>query len=425
MRSTPIPFLRLLLMLGCVIDCRLAAAAASPFYIGSDISEESFFTSAPGSAATTANPGGGGGGAIYQATDSGPSLSPDQILYNAGDNLFRIRAFVNPNPNYNATQGAYQSTTSDIALMQQIKANDPNAAFELDLQYSDTYADPGHQTKPAAWASDSQAQLNTDVHDYTLNTLTAFQNAGVMPNIVQIGNEINSGFLWNTASNSAGGRITFNTNPVTTGWANFAGLMNSAISAVRSVQGTGPHVQIAVHIANGAQNGEPQFYFSTLEAAGVTDFDVEGVSFYPNSAGNPSITLSGLQSNLTALADANPTKKIIVEETNYPYQTRSGYNGWPQTPAGQAQEIIDVKNLLLGLPNDAGEGLVDWEPEGVQSPGVSVYNAGMTALFSLKPGTTNTWILNPNIPAAFAVPEPSIGLLALSLFGLVSQRRRA
>src|SRR5450432_24953 len=368
----------ILFALICIIDCRLARAA---FYIGSDVSLVPFFASQ---------------NAVYKASAASAAQPADQIVYYAGDNIFRVRLFVNPNTNYNATQGAIQTTASDIAFIQTLKANDPNAAIELDLHYSDTWADPRHQAKPAAWLNDSQAQLATDVHDYTLNTLTAFKNAGVMPDIVQVGNEINSGFIFGTTAHPATGRITFNTG--TAGWANFASLMNSAITGVRDAQGAGPHVQIGIHIANGAQSGEPQFYFNALQAAGVTDYDIEGVSFYPNSAGNPSITLDGLKTNLTALANTYPTKKIIVEETNYPSSTRSGYNGWDQTPQGQADEYAAVKDLLMNLPNGAGAGLVYWAPEAVQAPGVSVYNAGQTALFSLQPGTNNTWILNSNIP---------------------------
>jgi arabinogalactan endo-1,4-beta-galactosidase len=412
--------------IGFFMTCRVATAT---FYDASDISEEAFFQSAVGSAGTTMNPGGGGAGAVYKATALSAAQSPDQILYNAGQNMFRIRLFVNPNTNYTATQGAIQTTASDIALMQSIKANDPNAAIELDMHYSDAWADPGHQTKPAAWLNDTQAQLNTDVSNYTINTLTSFKDAGVMPDIVQIGNETNSGFIWGTTAHPATGRITFNTNPASSGWANYAQLVNTAISAVRTVQGTGPHVQVAIHIANGAQSGEPQFFYNGLTAAGVTDYDVLGVSFYPNSAGNPSITLSGLNTNLTALANTSAfaaSKKIIVEETNYPSSTRTGYDGWAETAAGQAQEYMDVKNLLLSLPHNVGEGLVYWEPEGVASPGVSVYNNGQTALFSLQPGTTNTWILNPNMLDAFSVPEPtSMGIFAIAMFGFGSRRRSA
>jgi hypothetical protein len=89
----------------------------------------------------------------------------DQILYNHGDNLFRLRIFVNPQTTYTtSSSGAMQTQAYDIALAQQIKANDPNARFLLDFHYSDTWADPGHQSLPAAWAGQSLAQLQSTNH---------------------------------------------------------------------------------------------------------------------------------------------------------------------------------------------------------------------------------------------------------------------
>jgi arabinogalactan endo-1,4-beta-galactosidase len=209
--------------------------------------------------------------------------------------------------------------------------------------------------------------------------------------------------------------------------------LNSAIAGVRTAQGAGPEIQVAIHIANGAQtftsngqpSGEPQYFFNDLQTlGGVTDYQIEGVSFYPNSSGSPSITLAGLQANLTALANSYPTKKIMVLETNYPYESNSNYNGWTESEAGQAEEYAAVKNLLLGLPNGVGEGLVYWEPEGVQVPGLSVYNAGDTAMFYLEPQTNNTWIFNPDMAAAFVVPEPASSALLLLAAPLMLRRTR-
>jgi arabinogalactan endo-1,4-beta-galactosidase len=389
-------------------------ALGDPFYIGSDVSLVPFFQSQ---------------GAVYQASTTSAPQAPDQILYDAGDNLFRVRLFVNPDTNYNDSQGAIQTQAYDISLLQTLKTNDPNAAIELDFHYSDTWASPGEQTKPAAWASDTQAQLDAQIQSYTSTTLTAFGTAGVMPNIVQLGNEINSGMLWGTTSNEAGGQLT----GTTQSWQNLGGLLNSAIAGVRTAQGAGPEIQVAIHIANGAQtftsngqpSGEPQYFFNDLQTlGGVTDYQIEGVSFYPNSSGSPSITLAGLQANLTALANSYPTKKIMVLETNYPYESNSNYNGWTENQAGQAEEYAAVKNLLLGLPNGAGEGLVYWEPEGVQVPGLSVYNGGDTAMFYLEPGTTNTWIFNPDMAAAFVVPEPASSALLLLAAPLMLRRTR-
>src|ERR1700722_8916943 len=140
-------------------------ACAQDFFMGSDISLLSWeqqegmkFTDTTGIAATA-----------------------DQILYNHGDNLFRLRVFVNPNTNYSATDGAIQTTAYDIALAQQLKADDPSAKFELDFHYSDTWADPGHQTIPAAWAGQSLSTLESTVQSYTTTTLQSFESAGVTP----------------------------------------------------------------------------------------------------------------------------------------------------------------------------------------------------------------------------------------------------
>src|ERR1019366_2095283 len=134
--------------------------------------------------------------------DNGVAANADQILYNAGANLFRLRIFVNPGTTYNTSaSGAMQTTAYDIALSQQIKADDPTAKILLDFHYSDTWADPIHQAKPAAWAGDStQAQLNSDVQTYTQNTLQSFKSAGVLPDMVQVGNETTNGMLWQSGT---------------------------------------------------------------------------------------------------------------------------------------------------------------------------------------------------------------------------------
>src|SRR6476646_11040092 len=112
-------------------------AVATPFYMGTDISLTTFMQQQN-----------------VSFTYNGIPMPLDQLLYDRGANLFRLRLFVNPQTTYtNQNFGAIQSQAYDIALAQQIKAHAPNAKLLLDFQYSDTWADPGHQTKPAAWTS--------------------------------------------------------------------------------------------------------------------------------------------------------------------------------------------------------------------------------------------------------------------------------
>jgi len=351
------------------------------------------------------------GGAVAQNVDT--------IMYDHGANLFRLRIFVNPAttytnqgmwmyPNRDPNYGAIQTTAYDIALAQQIRADAPGAKILLDFHYSDYWADPGKQYKPwqpaAPWSTDTtQAQLNSHVQSYTHDTLTAFYNAGVLPDMVQIGNETTDGILWNTGSSGAaavGGKLNFTTNPdgsmtaaAIQSWQNYGGLLNAAIAGVRSVQSPGQRIPIALSIDSGDRNGQPQYHFGNLlnpSLGNVTDFDIEGVDYYPSS-GDANKSFAFLQSNLTTLANTNYTanpanpKKIMLLETNYPYtpHTGIGISTWPSTPAGQEAEFLAVRNLIMGLPHNDGLGVLYWNPEGVVDPNYSQgwYNGGATALF--------------------------------------------
>jgi arabinogalactan endo-1,4-beta-galactosidase len=376
--------------------------AAYPFYMGGDISLESFMQQES---------------ITYK--DGGVATPMDQILYDHGANLYRIRVFVTPAttytntgpgyPNLNPNYGAIQTTAYDIALAQQIKAHAPDAKILLDLQYSDTWADPGKQYKPAAvsgglqWASDTtQAQLNSDVQTYTHDTLMAFKNAGVMPDMVQIGNETTNGMLWQTGTTigqggaaGVGGKLLYTGTQQNLSWQNFGGLLNAAIAGVRQVQGAGPRIPVALSIDSGDKNGLPQYFYGNIQSpslGNVTDFDVMGVDYYPSS-NDSNKSFSFLQSNLTALANTNYTanpanpKRIMILETNYPFTPHSGIgiSTWPSTQAGQKAEFVAVTNLIRNLPHNVGEGVLYWNPEGVLDSNYSQgwYNGGATALFDV------------------------------------------
>lgn len=334
---------------------------AQPFFMGSDISLLTFMQQQ---------------GVVFK--DNGVAAPADQILYDNGDNMFRLRLFVNPQTTYtNSNFGAIQTTAYDIALAQQIKQDDPSAKFELDLHYSDTWASPGQQTTPAAWSGDTLAQLQTQVYNYTLSTLNSFNAAGVMPDMVQLGNETNSGMLW------PDGKINFSgtTQQQEASWAAYGSLVNEGISAVRAAQGAGPKVQVSLVIGNGDSSGEPQFFYGDLTNpsygnVAASSIDVMGVDYYPTTN-----NMSTLSSNLTALANTF-NKKIMVMETDQPFEgTTSGDPAYPNTQAGQAAYISALATTIKNLPNNDGMGLLYWYPEAVQVPGYNIYNGGTTALF--------------------------------------------
>jgi arabinogalactan endo-1,4-beta-galactosidase len=336
---------------------------AQPFFMGSDISLLTFMQQQH-----------------VNFNDNGVSEPGDQILYNHGDNMFRLRLFVNPDTNYVDSNGAIQTTAYDIALAQQIKQNDPSARFELDLHYSDTWADPGKQVTPAAWSTLSLTGLQTQIQSYTFSTLSAFKAAGVMPDMVQIGNETDNGMLW------PAGQINYanNTTEMST-FANYGSLVNHAIAGVRAAQAAGPKIQISLVCANGNQNGHAKFFYDSLTNptwgnVPASSFDVMGVDYYPTS--NDMMTTMGLKGNLTALANEY-NKKIMVMETDQPWESNGtpGDTAYAFTQAGQAQYLTDLANVIKGLPNNDGMGLLYWYPESVQVPGFNIYHGGAVALF--------------------------------------------
>jgi arabinogalactan endo-1,4-beta-galactosidase len=375
----------------------------TPFFLGADIS----------ALASVEQRGG-----VFM--NDGKPADEITIFTEHGWTCFRLRIFVNPN----GRGGVVNSLEYTRALAKRIKA--AGAMFMLDFHYSDTWADPGKQTKPVAWQNQNLATLATTVKNYTQTTLTDFGNAGVMPDMVQVGNEISSGMLWGTGTgaNSAGGKLVFSgsTTSQQTSWKNMGTLLNSAIQGVRAAQGTGPKIQVAIHIDRGAQDDHPKFYFDDLTNSAwgnVSDFDVMGVSYYPYS--QPAD--QSLQSNLNAIATdpALAGKKIMVLETNDPYESLSS-----QTYTEQDQEnaLASLKNIMMNLPNDAGEGIVYWAPEMVQISGFSIYNGGATSLFHFVNG--NTFMANDAL-SVFAVPEPgTLGIVVIiGAIGMASRRRTA
>src|SRR3954464_4501854 len=169
------------LLLAIACTCAAAELRADPFYMGGDVSLLPYIESRGGS-----------------FRDDGQVRPMEQIMVNHGDNLFRLRLFVNPNTNYTATSGAIQDLNYTIALAQRLKAT--GAKILLDFHYSDTWADPGHQAKPASWGTQSFTTLKTTLHDYTQNALAAMRAAGASPDMVQVGNEITNGMLWSDGS---------------------------------------------------------------------------------------------------------------------------------------------------------------------------------------------------------------------------------
>jgi arabinogalactan endo-1,4-beta-galactosidase len=281
---------------------------------------------------------------LKQAEDKGTHFKLDgkpepglQIFKDHGYNWIRLRLFHTPTDLPNNLEYT-------IALAK--SAKQMGYKFLLDYHYSDTWADPGKQYTPKAWAAMSHEQLVQAVFEYTRDTVAAFRDAGALPDMVQPGNEITNGMMW------PDGRLPQN-------WDHFAALIKAGINGVNAGVGDHARPRIMIHIDRGADKVKTKAFFDRLMSYGV-EFDVIGQSYYPWWHGS----LNDLRENLIFMAHEY-RKPIIVVETAYnwtpgEYTKRPG--PFPESPEGQRQFLDEVNRVIEETPDGLGAGVFWWEP---------------------------------------------------------------
>ncbi|MEU3618101.1 arabinogalactan endo-1,4-beta-galactosidase [Streptomyces sp. NPDC006872] len=280
-------------------------------------------------------------GGVYR-TSSGTAGDAVTILKNAGMNYARLKVWVDPADGYN-------NKTRVLAVAKRVKA--AGMKLLVDFHYSDTWADPGTQTKPAAWSGHSYSQLKTDVYNHTYDVLNALKAQGTTADMVQVGNEINGGMMWSEGS--------------TDNWGQLAGLLNSGYDAVKAVNSS---TAVALHLAKGGDLSGTRWWFDSAVSNGVK-FDAIGLSYYGYWHG----TLADFQTTLDDAA-SRYAKPVFLAETAYPFRLDSDdsltnqidlsselVTGYPATPAGQLAWMNAVANIVEAVPNGRGLGVFYWE----------------------------------------------------------------
>ena len=302
--------------------------------------------------------------------DSGRVGDAVTIMRAHGSNTFRLRLFVNPD--YSEVQVNDLDYTARMAP--RIKA--AGATLLLDIHYSDTWADPAHQITPAAWATLALDSLEQQVERYTAGVMARLARAGALPDIVQVGNEVDAGMLWPL------GELHYDSDSLPS-WDRFTRLLKAAIRGVRDSLPPGAAVRVMVHYSQGANAGGTQWFFDHVNARGV-DYDLIGLSYYPWWHG----TLAEVAGNLQATAQRYG-RDIMVVETAYPWRaggwegmvTNAGAMTWPATPQGQAQFLRSLATAVAVTPGGHGLGVLWWYPESIQVPGLFVWGGGSLAWF--------------------------------------------
>jgi arabinogalactan endo-1,4-beta-galactosidase len=242
--------------------------------------------------------------------------------------------------------------------------------IHLVLHYSDTWADPGRQTKPTAWRGLGIGALRSTVRAYTSAVLTELAAHGAPPVIVQLGNEITNGLLWAAEGQDqrAGGRLhppDPDPQPGGSGphpywesddqWVIVAELLNAASAGVRAVLPR--ECRTMVHLDRGADIDGARWWLERA-ARHEIDHDLIGLSFHPLWHDDATLDRLG---RITELHTAFPGKPVVVAETSHPYRTfrhdgpvrRTGPE-FPFTPEGQAAFLAGALRTVRDSPNGAG-----------------------------------------------------------------------
>ncbi len=313
-----------------------AAAAGRTFLAGADVSYFGYIESH---------------GGVYRYNHRPVGLI--QAFKLSGCNCLRLRLWHRATRMEKSQLGKLR-TLNDLAytlpLAQKIKK--AGFYFILDMHFSDTWADPGHQFTPEAWRKLPLPQLRLRLRAYCQRVITTLRKAHAMPNMVLVGNEINNGMLWPQ------GKLWVNHQAR---WNRLSSLLNAAIAGVDAASGS-HKPKIMIQLAD--SSNAPEFY-QQLIAHGV-HFDVIGYDFYTYWGG----TLKNLRSQLMKLADS-VHKPIIVAETDYPcindaHSAQGKSNPgmpFPFTPAGQAQYTQAVITIVKALSDHLGQGVWWWGAE--------------------------------------------------------------
>ena len=327
------------------LESESAPVAKSTFYYGADLSYVNEMEDC--------------GAKFYNA--AGEAGDPYAIFQKAGANLVRIRLWHNPKwTKYSDIEDVTRSIARAKALHMKVL---------LDFHYSDTWADPEKQEIPAAWIHeiDDTESLGDLLYAYTYDTLHELARKNLLPELVQVGNEINSMILQGKEEHK----------PMD--WERNAYLLNRGIQAVRQLSvDTGKPVEVMLHVAQ-PENG--LWWFEQATEQGLTDYDWIGLSYYPRWS---EYQLEEVGAALQTLIDTYK-KRLMVVETAYPFTLENAdeannilgedalVSGFPASQQGQ----LDYLNSLSDRIRKAGgEGLIYWEPAWVSTGCSTLWGRG-------------------------------------------------
>lgn len=256
------------------------------------------------------------------------------LLKERGINTLRLRVWVNP-ANDKGSGHCGKKETVEMAQ----RAQRMGMRLMIDFHYSDSWADPAKQNKPAAWAKHSFPELLQDVYNHTYEVLDTLKSVGIIPEWVQVGNEIPGGMLWPDGS--------------TDNWPQLAQLLNKGYDAVKTVN---PGTKVIIHLDEGNNNQKFRTFFDNATKFGVR-YDIIGMSYYPYWIEKSyKTTIGALANNMNDMVSRHGKDVMIVEVGEEDRLTDETYN-----------LLTAVIKAVKAVPGKRGLGVIYWEPEGARN----------------------------------------------------------
>ncbi|WP_312350871.1 glycoside hydrolase family 53 protein [Sphingobacterium multivorum] len=254
----------------------------------------------------------------------GSAVDGLKILRGLGMDAVRLRVWVDPEQGW--------CNKNDV-LVKARRAHYLGMRIMVDFHYSDTWADPGQQTKPAAWKSLSFDGLKKAVSDHTMEVLQLLKDSGISPEWVQVGNETGNGMLWEDGKASVS-------------MANYATLNNAGYDAVKAVF---PAAKVIVHLHNGFDNDLFRWMFDSLKKNGGK-WDVIGMSLYPTPE-NWEERNAACISNIKDMV-ARYNSEVMICEVGMSWDEADSAEIW----------LKDLFNAVNSVPDQKVLGIFYWEP---------------------------------------------------------------
>jgi arabinogalactan endo-1,4-beta-galactosidase len=339
---------------------------------------------------------------------AGPHLL--DVAKDRGMDFIRLRIWNEPRSESTGQPSAVPRQGPERSLVSAKAVADRDLQLGVDFHYADSWADPGKQPKPRAWAELPFDQLTDAVYDFTYDYVNQLVAQGTTPDKVAVGNEILHGIMWGseaklsadssapvwTGANPAyfrnqadiyqsqpGGGILWqywnSDDPAERAlylesYDRFTALLGAGIDAVRDAS---PETSVELHsiVRNEGYDGRSgldmasEFWnqvLSRLEARESAP-DYIAHSYYPEWHGTP----EKMERNLQTISAQHPEYKMAIAETSYPASGGGGApmpnSTYPRTVQGQADALQRVFAMVNDVPNNRGAAVLTWEPQFWQS----------------------------------------------------------